>query len=378
MALKIDLHPAGPGSARLLIGGARPSPETVSLALQRNDGRYLGLDRQWQVTPHWHPIFTAEPLSDGLRLTLDADLVDSIVGVGGAPLRVVARLDGVEDAGTLRIRGELIGSGAAAPRSASRDPLEGTISVRRSGAESGRDAEPDAEGDDLSLDLEGHADLRRTRRRNARWPWLALAAVLLLAGGGGVGAWWLGWFGETPVPDPDAPQLVEPSADRTPAEEDEPQSTQSGATAPPSEPDPTLTGIALASRFLADQPTSAAIFERAEQLEQAGDCPAAYALYSEAANADPTFAARLARRYDPLTHRPGNCIAAPDIPYAIVYYSDAAEAGDTEVQRRLGQLMAEHEPSGPTHEAGLDWLRKAAAAGDAEAAGAIERFGGTR
>jgi hypothetical protein len=375
MALKLDLHPGGPGSARLLIGGARPSPETVSLALQRNDGRYLGLDRQWQVTPHWHPIFTAEPLSEGLRLTLGADLVDSIVGVGGAPLRVVARLDGVEDAGTLRIRGELIGSGAAAPRSASGDSLEETISVRRPGAESAREAESDSDADDFSLDLAGHADTRPTPRPAGRWPWFALAAVLLLAGVG-VGAWWLGWFGETPLSAPDVAQLVEPTSDRPPAQEDEPESTQTRETTPPPEPDTIFSGIALASRFLADGPTAAAIFDRAEQLEQAGDCPAAYALYSEAANADPNFAARLARRYDPLTHRPGTCIAAPDIPYAIVYYSDAAEAGDIEVQRRLGQLMAEHEPSGPTHEAGLGWLRKAAAGGDEEARRSLETRGG--
>ncbi|WP_373509182.1 hypothetical protein [Thiocapsa sp.] len=325
MALKIDLHPAGPGSARLLIGGARSSPETVSLALQRNDGRYLGLDRQWQVTPHWHPIFTAEPLTDGLRLTLGADLVDSIVGVGGAPLRVVARLDGVEDAGTLRIRGELIGSGAAAPRSASRDPLEETIGVRQPGPEPTQDADTHAEADDFSLDLEGGADPRPTPHPAARWPWVVLAAVLLLAGVG-VGAWWRGWFDETPPLDADAPRVVEPTSDLPPARVDEPEAEQSGETHRPSDPDPTLTGIALASRFLADGPIPAAIFERAEQLEQAGDCPAAYALYSEAANADPSFAARLARRYDPLTHRPGTCIAAPDIPYSIVYYSDAAEA----------------------------------------------------
>ncbi|UHD16691.1 SEL1-like repeat protein [Thiocapsa bogorovii] len=374
MALKIDLHPVGPGSARLLIAGERPSPETVSLALQRNDGRYLGLDRQWQVTPHWHPIFTAEPLSEGLRLTLGPDLVDSIVGVGGAPLRVVARLDGVEDAGTLRIRGELIGSGAAAPRSASRDPLEEAISVRRPAAESTQDADSDSDADDFSLDLEGHADPRPTPRPAVRWPWFALAAVLLLAGVG-FGAWRLGWFGEKPPSDPDSPPVVESTTDRPPVQGDEPESVQSGETTPQPESDPALTGIALASRFLADGPTPAAIFERAEQLEQSGDCPAAYALYSEAANADPTFAARLARRYDPLTHRPGTCIAAPDIPYAIVYYSDAAEAGDIEVQRRLGQLMAEHEPSGPTHEAGLVWLRKAAAAGDEEARRWLETRG---
>jgi hypothetical protein len=376
MALKIDLHPAGPGSARLLILGSRPAPETVSLALQRNDGRYLGLDRQWQVTPHWHPIFTAEPLSDGLRLSLSTDLVDSIVGVGGAPLRVAVRLDGVEDAGTLRIRGALIGSGAAAPRAAAADPLDETVTVRRPGS----DSAGDQDADDFTLDLDDHAGHGRVKPSPPRWPWIALVALLLLAAAGGA-AWWMGWLGgvgDSSVPETDMPPVADASSDSSPDQTQDPESVDTRESTPEEDAVPTLSGIALARQFLDGGPTPAAIFERAEELEQASDCPAAYALFSEAANADPIFAARLARRYDPLSHRPSACIAAPDIPYAIVYYSDAAEAGDIQVQRRLGQLMAEHEPSGPTHEAGLAWLRKAASAGDVEAARSIERFGGGR
>jgi TPR repeat protein len=131
--------------------------------------------------------------------------------------------------------------------------------------------------------------------------------------------------------------------------------------------------VALAKAFLAGGPSAAAIYARAQELEAAADCPAAYALYSEAANTDPAYAAQLAKRYDPQTHVPGPCISVPDIPYAIVYYSDAAESGDRAVQGRLGQLMVEHETSGPTHDAGLEWLRKAAAGGDEEARRWLER-----
>jgi TPR repeat protein len=140
---------------------------------------------------------------------------------------------------------------------------------------------------------------------------------------------------------------------------------------------PRLSGVALARQFLSTGPRPEAIFERAEALEQAGDCPAAFALYSEAANVDPAMAARLARRYDPASHQAGPCIGASDIPYAIVYYTDAAESGDIQVQRRLGELMVNSEPSGPTREAGIGWLRTSAAAGDAEAARLLEGLGVT-
>jgi hypothetical protein len=137
---------------------------------------------------------------------------------------------------------------------------------------------------------------------------------------------WLGGEGDTTAPETDMPPVPDASPDSSRDQIEDPGSVDTGGSTPPEDTVPSLSGIALARQFLDGGPTPAAIFERAEQLEQASDCPAAYALFSEAANADPIFAARLARRYDPLTHRPSACIAAPDIPYAIVYYSDAAEA----------------------------------------------------
>ncbi len=358
MALKIEIEPLGPGSARLLVARAGPAPESVLLAMQRNDGRYLGLAGQWQATPHWHPQFSAQVADDGLRLEVGPDLVDSLVDLGGSPLRVALRIDGDEDAGVLRMRGSLIGSPARAPGQVA---PSGPASDQAEGGALGLD------WPDLPLDEPGaDADSKPVRPR-VRWVWLGLA-VVALGVTAAVIAWGLGLL------DPAQPEPVaavaevagEPTPDRV-LGRGQPEQTAPEVAEQPEPPVPPATGLPLARDVIAGNPGLAAVFARAEQADQARDCTAAYALYSEAANGDAGLAARLARRYDPLTHSASPCIAEPDIPYAIVYFTDAAEQGDVAVQRRLGQLMVEREASGPTRDAGLRWLRQAAEAGDAEA-----------
>lgn len=359
MALKIEIEAAGPGRARLLVGGSRRAPESVVLAVQRNDGRYLGLDGQWQVTPHWHPQFSAEPAPDGLRMEAGPDLVDSIVAVGGSPLLITLRIDGVEAAGVLRMRGALIGSPARAPRQSGAPPapttdLGATGLVGDGVKQPTFGSDPGGSGEDTGM-------TSATPKGRTRWSWVVMGAITLSAVAG-VAAWQFGLFGQT-----------------QPAESLDAVGTPIPAVLPPTPeppPPPPLTGLELARGFLSARPELDAVYARAEQAEQAGDCTAAYALYSEAANGNAGLAARLARRYDPPTHTPSPCIVAPDTPYAIVYFTDAAEQGDIAVQRRLGQLMVEREASGPTREAGLRWLRKAAEAGDAEARRTLDGLGG--
>lgn len=373
MALKIEIEPRAPGRARLLVGGVAGMPEAVALAIQRNNGHWLGPNRQWQVTPHWHPQFGIEPTPDGLRLEIGADLVDSIIDVGGSPLQVTLRMDGATDAGVLRMRGELVGSGARAPVQTSPDTGDTVILDRPAGrgaSDLGSGLGPD-QGD--TPIVERPPAVTPPRRR--RWPWIVVAALVLLALAG-IGAW---QFDLLRLLAPGEPldgggSTSPPQAERVPVAAPRPGSPPPVPTTPEPQPTPPSTGIALAREYLSGRPAAAAIFARAEQAEKDGDCPAAYALYSGAANQAPALAARLARRYDPQTHTPGPCIGAPAIPYAIVYYSDAAEAGDVPVQRRLGQLMVEREPSGPTRQAGLGWLRKAAGAGDAEAKRILEKI----
>ena len=367
MALKIELEPAGPGCARLLIGQVSGVPERVALAVQRNNGNWLGLNRQWQVTPHWHPQFSAEPRPEGLCLAIGAELVDSIIDAGGSPLLVRVRVDELEDAGVLRIRGELVGSGAAIPAQLVK-AVGSTLTPEPT-------LEPVAAAD-LGQD---QAETKRlpippydTPSGRRSWPWIVLAVAVLIAVAG-LGAWRFGLVGV-----PEQTEITPPPFAQVVADQLQPEPKLEALRLAPATPDPQskppLKGIAFARDFLSGRPAAEVIFARAEQAEKDGDCPAAYALYSGAANQDPASAARLARRYDPQTHTPGPCIGAPDIPYAIVYYNDAAEAGDVAVQRRLGQLMVEREPSGPTRQVGLQWLRKATEAGDAEARQLLEKL----
>lgn len=368
MALRLELQPRGPGHGRLRIGGpalgttasqGSATPESVTLAIQRNDGRFLGADGNWQLTAHRHPQFSVEGTPGGIDLSLGPVLIDAIIGVGGAPLRIILRWDGREDQGILRIRGLLIGSKAAAetpPAAAVLEPDARLDPGPDPRLDPGLEPAPDpaapphssAAGDPLQGTAPTTAPAAPTSQCR-RWSWLLAAGLGL--GALALGAWHLGWLDRLAPLAVDAPDTTAP----------QPVPAGTGA-------DATTGGIAAARRFLAGGPTPAAIYARAEQADQAGDCPGAYALYSAAANADPELAARLARRYDPPTHQPSPCIGAPDIPYAIVYFSDAAEAGHPAVQRRLGQLMIEHESNGPTHGAGRVWLQRAAAAGDAEAA----------
>jgi hypothetical protein len=379
VALKIELEPRAPGCARLLVGGLTGMPETLALAIQRNNGKWLGPICQWQVTPHWHPQFSTEPMPDGLRLEIGADLVDSIIDAGGSPLQVTLRMDGVTEVGVLRMRGELVGSGAVASRVRNAYPTNwqtsadagDTVILARPAGLGASDLGPD-QGE--TLIVERPPAVTPPRRR--RWPWIALAAVVLLAIAG-LGAWQFDLFRRFAQDESrEGPVTTPPlQADQAPADTSPPELPPPPPTTPELQPAPPSKGIALAREYLSGRPAAEAIFARAEQAEKDGDCPAAYAFFSGAANKAPALAARLARRYDPQTHTPGPCIGAPDIPYAIVYYSDAAEADDVPVQRRLGQLMVEREPSGPTRQAGLKWLRKAAGAGDAEAKHILEKLG---
>jgi TPR repeat protein len=131
--------------------------------------------------------------------------------------------------------------------------------------------------------------------------------------------------------------------------------------------EPAPAGRAFVQGLLAQKPAAQALYNAAETREAAADCEAAVLLYERAANADPGVAGRVARRYDPGDFRPSPCIPSPDLQSALVWYEDAARAGHTWAQRRLGRLLTGQKRSGILYEEGRDWLARAAAGGDEEA-----------
>ncbi len=336
MALKLSLQSTGPGQGILHIAGPTDAPESVNLAIQRNDGRYLGLHGQWQPTPHWHPQFSAEPDPAGLRLALGPELVDGIIAMRGAPLQMAVRLDDRQDSGVLRIRGSLIGSDAAA--------IERTAIMKRGAGAAPPPAPEDATAAEryagaLSLDeLEVDPIPNPTPpHRRAIWPWL-LAVLLVLALGAGLAAWYLGWLDIPPEPPrTEAPPVM-------------------GVTTSPDSP---LTGVAFASDFLAAGPSARAILAQADASARAGDCDAALLLYDQAAKRDASLAIEVARLFDPASFAEGGCIDAASEDNALEYYLAAADAGVPDAMRRAGDILSSRAASGPIHEQGVELLRRA-------------------
>jgi hypothetical protein len=395
MPVKIELQALGAGSAVLRVGGNLDTPESVALAIQRNDGLYLGPAQVWQTSPHWHPQFGVQPRSGGLAMELGAEIVDGVIDAGGVPLKVSLRLDEREESGVLRIRGELIGSGAAAPvarpaRPPAPDlPLRSDDNIPDLPLEPGPDA-----GTDVPPPLVAEPPEHRRRHPAKKRPrWLLFLLLVLLAAA--AGGWYLGLFapfidgpaknGQSSSPPPESP-TISPEPDDKPlqvtpdATVQEPPVTAPSTGSDPAAPreetatSPPLTGLAYALEFLADHPTPNAIFAQGTKAEQAGDCDAAVVLFNSAADQDPAQATQLATRYDPEGFKPGPCIDQPDAPYAIIFYGDAAATGAVVAQRRLGQLLTAREASGPTFEEGIEWLRKAAGAGDAPARASLEQL----
>jgi hypothetical protein len=318
----------------------------VALAIQRNDGRYLGLDGSWQTTPHWHPQFSAEPDTGGLRIELGPALIDGIVALHGQPLLLVLRLDGHEDRGVLRVRGSLIGSNAAATTEEStlaRRPIppgDGRLESEQPRISSGQSV---ANGDDEPLlDHVDINDIALPPRSRRRWPLGLGAGLVILLLGGGFAAWSLGWLD----------QLIARRTAETPQEQ--PQGFL------PS-PDSTLTGRAFAVDLLAEGPPGDAVFAAAEARAEAGDCDAALILYARAADVDPAIGAAVARLYDPASFAQGGCIDEANEEMALEYYRVAAEAGVPAAMRRAGEILVGRAESGPVYDEGRDWLQRAAA-----------------
>ncbi len=349
MALKLSLESTGPGRGVLRIGGRADAAESVNLAIQRNDGRYLGLNGQWQPTPYWHPQFSAEPALDGFSLLLGPALLDGIIAMRGAPLRLTVRTDEQEDSGVLRIRGALIGSDAAADeRDGRTNRASYSTGVAPAASASASTGASQTDQDRTVLQLDDLADLPpeltaddgrhgpTPSRRHAIWPWL-LGVVLLLIIGGGLTAWQLGWH-ETLF------------AERAPKAQPDGVATS---------PESSLTGVAFASDFLANDPPASAILAQAEASAKAGDCDAALLLYNGAAERDASLGVTVARLYDPNTFTEGGCIDVASQGTALEYYLGAAEAGVPEAMQRAGELLTASADSGPLHEQGLNLLKRA-------------------
>lgn len=130
------------------------------------------------------------------------------------------------------------------------------------------------------------------------------------------------------------------------------------------------------ARYLGGNPAVADIAATAQDLTARGKLDLAMLAWQQAARqGNPDAGLALGKMYDPATWSAATSpLPQADAETAAFWYEPAANAGNVEAQRRLGLVLKAMEPggSGPQTDKAKEWLKKAADAGDAEAAAALK------
>lgn len=433
MPLKIALEVEGPGQEVFVVRGLPEVGPEVLVAVQRiDDQRYLTLHRLWDTAPSWHPCARiVDDRGEGqVRFAANPSLAAGIRAAAGAGLQMHLRRGAFSDLGPLvlsdpehgrdsRPGPEAIPSASPQGFGSMDSPFEDAVATPApsddgggsNGLESGQPAAAPhppltarSPASDLawsatpppeaSLPLEPamrsvsvEPPSQRGRAGTSRWLALlivVLVVVVLL----GLGIWALLWksapdgvpsqsvptLKTTPTPVPQVPGRHGPAP--VPALPGATEGTPLGESTKPSDSTSTSpSGKALYIDLKGKNLSPSDLFRRGEQADRTGDCEASIRLLIDAAKRAPALAERLARRYDPEGFEPTPCFPQPKPDSAIVWYQNAAEQDIPAAQRRYGELLIGEAASGPVYQDGVDWLRKAASAGDKAAARRLETLG---
>ena len=133
-------------------------------------------------------------------------------------------------------------------------------------------------------------------------------------------------------------------------------------------------GLEAVKAFLQKNPSAADARATAAKLQEENKADFALLIYQHAARqGDAASAKALAEMYDPDTWtKEKSPIPAADAETAAYWYEPAAKAGDVGAMRQLGKIMMKLSPTGSQNDKGLEWLKKAADAGDLDAKKLIE------
>ena len=380
MALQIEFEATGADRGTLRVRGLPPLGSEVLVAVQRGfDDRYLTPHGGWDEASCWYPCARLAGDDATPRFSVGPALTLGLRSATGDALRVHVRRRDFADCGPLETpvrspQAVALDAAASAAPLVGPDPAAMPI-ANPAPADARRAAErPTGEAPAPVLPQPGVASppIRAVRRARLEAPgpvgtaspvvaaahggaeaaapaparartlrhWAA-AALSILCGGG-----LLWWYLATRTGEPPA-RPARPTA-----------GPSAGATV----------GKALFLELKGQDLPPADLFGHAERVALAGDCEAAIGLFIDAAKRDPTLARRLGQRYDPADFQPSPCFAGPNPDSAQVWYQRAAEGGVPEAQRRYAQLLLTEADAGPVYQDAIAWLRKAAAAGDTQAA----------
>lgn len=357
MPLRIDLvydAERGPGHAIARIHDQRAVPGRIEMSVLRNsDQFYLRADGSWASSESWLPLPEAAIDGNTLSVRFGPPIVDSIVG---APPNIrfhhTMRLDGIAEPAHVKRAADVRTSGAAgsgrlpdpppiAPPPVAPAPASPVIEV------------PPAPEPTFAAPVMPPPSPRQPDAGGVRLPMLiggAVALVTVIA----VAVWYFTRIPETPGPEPVAAAQTKARA------------------APPTAGTPE--NLADINKFLSQNPPPNDAHRMGKELLEKGKPDLAMLLFQSAARSGQKDALlSLARMYDPESWSPQTSpMPAADAETAAYWYEPAAKAGDVFAQRRLGKLLVELNLSPTQREQGIEWLKKAKEAGDAEAGSILE------
>ncbi len=328
MRADITTHPRlGPGHGQITLGTGVTAPTAIAIERNQSSSRWLG-PNGWQAHEH---AFTV-----GLDPEVGVEAGQTVLTVGPAIVEPLLEAQATAAAFRLYIHGET--------KSATTLSVRGLLGSRARAAEPPPPPPPPIEEpivepvrEELKVALTDPPQPTRDDPKRPNVGLIAAGVVLALAMAGGAA-----WF------------VLNKNADSP---------TQTAAAPPPA---PAPQDIRAEVRtYLERTPPAADARAKGDELAKGGKLDGALLVYRYAAEkGDGGAALALARMYDPATFSPQTSpLPGPNADTAKRWYEAAAGAGSVPAQRRLGTLLKDSDPP-----KALEWLKKAAAAGDAEAA----------
>ncbi len=393
--LRIAVSPCdrGAGFALLAISGWSGTSDPKALSLQRNqDQYYLNTGREWSSTPVWHDLPAMTKHNDGaISAIVGPNIIDALLASPNSVfLGSVSMADGTTQIARVDLQGQLLGSSAIgstptesgsgtglfdlpqaeadpdpAPSTGFEDqpvdehleegPREEVHQEEVPQEDSGpSDADTQAEKPPLSAwQPQKEPEPEKENQKEKKKPILlmaggAAAALLILAGS----AFLFLQEDETPVPAP-------PPA---PCAFDGFQTANADAF------------IQACIETAPDAADLIAFYDAAVAEEQCDVARKVMTYFAQNGNND--VALEYARRFDPVFHEATACIAEADEETAAYWYEGPARVEDVLAMRRLGQILASRGEADFEYGRGVEYLEKAAAAGDADAQEALEELRG--
>lgn len=351
MAVKLELTTdpvLGPGNGILRLSGLalppdQPEPAELRIGIERNQGKDCWLGQGAWTAQAFHRNVAARRLEDGgIEARLGSDVVDLLATQGANVMfRMHVGWNETTEIGRLVLR-NLLPSQARGAESLTVPPPPLSPPPTPS-------PEPEPEPEPEPTPPPPSPSPQPTSEPKGRIPLVPVALGLILAVLLGVGGFYLLGDGKDAKTEQPAPPVV----------------------AAPVEPD--RNAIAL---WLQGGPAVAEMLEKAKTLFDQGHPDLGMVVLQHTAQQGSVDAhLKLAALYDPATWTAETSpMPEPDPETAAYWYEAPAEAGNPWAGFRLGALLTTIDPDGFQGRKGLDWLQKAAEAGQSEAGELLERL----